>query len=280
MTEGLTKMREAFPHHQISKLPKETRKQIDERKTGVNMLWKCPVCQGAHHKDAVHLDYVGHAALTDRMLDADMAWSWEPMAFTQDGLPARDGNGGLWIKLTIDGVSRLGYGAADGKQGGDAVKEIIGDALRNAAMRFGAALDLWHKGDLHLDEETDAPSLEVQAANDRVNNPVPHEKPKRAVKWDGPYSGVSQLKAKLHDVDRTLRGLGDSGELAGYLETEDFKQFRKVCLEHMPCYLDGTHPAPADFVGIDHLVDQMRRDFESIENQGDNDVRYMLEGKG
>jgi hypothetical protein len=29
------------------------------------------------------------------------------------------------------------------------VKEAIGDALRNAGMRFGAALDLWHKGDLH-----------------------------------------------------------------------------------------------------------------------------------
>ena len=31
------------------------------------------------------------------------------------------------------------------------MKERIGDALRNAAMRFGAALDLWHKGDLHAD---------------------------------------------------------------------------------------------------------------------------------
>jgi hypothetical protein len=36
------------------------------------------------------------------------------------------------------------------------MKERIGDALRNAAMRFGAALDLWHKGDLHLDESADA----------------------------------------------------------------------------------------------------------------------------
>ena len=35
------------------------------------------------------------------------------------------------------------------------MKERIGDALRNAAMRFGAALDLWHKGDLyaHVEEE-------------------------------------------------------------------------------------------------------------------------------
>ena len=49
--------------------------------------------------------------------------------------------------------SRLGYGHAEGKTGGDAVKEVIGDALRNAAMRFGAALDLWHKGDLHSSNE-------------------------------------------------------------------------------------------------------------------------------
>lgn len=33
------------------------------------------------------------------------------------------------------------------------MKERIGDALRNAAMRFGAALDLWHKGDLHIDDD-------------------------------------------------------------------------------------------------------------------------------
>ena len=32
------------------------------------------------------------------------------------------------------------------------MKERIGDALRNAAMRFGAALDLWHKGELHVNE--------------------------------------------------------------------------------------------------------------------------------
>jgi hypothetical protein len=108
---------------------------------------------------ANHLDYVGHAALTDRLLDADPEWSWEPFALTPEGLPALDRNGGLWIKLTVCGVTRPGYGSADGKSGGDAIKEIIGDALRNAAMRFGAALDLWHKGDLHADEadNDDAP---------------------------------------------------------------------------------------------------------------------------
>jgi hypothetical protein len=68
-----------------------------------------------------------------------------------------DGQGGMWIRLTVCGVTRLGYGHAGDKTGGDAIKEVIGDALRNAAMRFGAALDLWHKGDLHgpdADDET------------------------------------------------------------------------------------------------------------------------------
>lgn len=150
---SLTKLREPFSANQISKLPKESRKQIDERKTDrTKVVWNCPVCGGIHHKDAVHLDYVGHAALTDRLLDTDIEWSWEPLAFTEIGLPAFDENGGLWLRLTVCGVTRLGYGSADGKSGGDAKKEIIGDGLRNAAMRFGAALDLWHKGDLHADD--------------------------------------------------------------------------------------------------------------------------------
>lgn len=151
---ALALLRKEFPEHQISKLPKETKAQIDARKAADGrsvMVFGCKVCGGHHHKDAVHLDYVGHAALTDRLLDADYLWSWEPVGFTPEGLPALDRNGGLWIKLTVAGVTRYGYGAADGKSGGDAMKEMIGDALRNAAMRFGAALDLWHKGDLHVE---------------------------------------------------------------------------------------------------------------------------------
>lgn len=149
---GLANLRKPFTGSQISKLPKESRAQIDERKTNRSSAINCTICGGWHHKNAVHLDYVGHAALTDRLLDTDIEWSWEPVAFNQEGLPAFDRNNGLWIKLTVCGVTRFGYGSADGKSGGDAVKEIIGDALRNAAMRFGAALDLWHKGDLHSED--------------------------------------------------------------------------------------------------------------------------------
>lgn len=124
-TDALKKMREPFPPNQISYLP----------------------------KGGVKLAYVGHAAITDRLLDVDPGWTWEPLALDERGLPALDEVGGLWIRLTVLGVTRLGYGDAGAKKGGDAMKERIGDALRNAAMRFGAALDLWHKGDLHAEPE-------------------------------------------------------------------------------------------------------------------------------
>ena len=123
--EGLALLRAPFPAHQISQLP----------------------------KGGIMLSYVGHAALTDRLLDADPCWNWEPMHIDPaNGLPALDAIGGLWIKLTVCGVTRIGYGDAGDKKGCNAMKERIGDALRNAAMRFGAALDLWHKGELHADE--------------------------------------------------------------------------------------------------------------------------------
>lgn len=182
---GLALLRTPFPPHLISKLPKETRAQADERKARKQgcMVWKCPECGGAHHKDAVHLDYVGHAALTDRLLDCDPHWYWEP--YVAPGLP-NPGNG-MWIKLHVCGQSQIGYGHADGKSGGDAIKEIIGDALRNAAMRFGAALDLWHKGDLHLDE-SDEPQGNQQ--------PTKRETAKPAIINDGQWAIITDLIEK------------------------------------------------------------------------------------
>lgn len=152
---GLALMRQPFAGNQLSKLPKPTKAQTDAVKADFKKGIRCKICGAWHHPDVVHLDYVGHAALTNRLLECDPTWNWEPVAFDQSGRPAFDENGGLWIKLTVCGVTRFGYGHPDGKKGGDAVKEVIGDALRNAAMRFGAALDLWHKGDLHADEAED-----------------------------------------------------------------------------------------------------------------------------
>lgn len=115
-----------------------------------------PSAIGKLPKGGVQLDYVGHAATTDRLLMVDPEWTWEPVAFDENGLPAFQGKN-LWIRLTVCGVTR--YGVGDGSS----VKECIGDAIRNAAMRFGVALDLWSKEELeqsgHEDRE---PELQPQ----------------------------------------------------------------------------------------------------------------------
>jgi hypothetical protein len=156
--KGLALLRAPFPANQIGKLPKPFKKDSPKG--------QCDECGGWHGLPAAHLDYVGHAAITDRLLDADPAWAWEPLSLNEQGLPALDSNGGLWIKLTIGGVTRLGYGDAQGKTGGDAMKERIGDALRNAAMRFGVALELWHKGDLHAPTEEELAAARKEARDD------------------------------------------------------------------------------------------------------------------
>lgn len=139
------------------------------------------------------LDYVGHADVTERLLEADPYWNWYPVAHHEDGTPKcvvnQDGNPiGLWIKLEVCGHQRLGYGSCEpGKS--DAVKELIGDALRNAAMRFGVALALWSKtreNDISFDPAPAAnpvPPRKPQAARTpqvsaaAVRNDPPHEEP-------------------------------------------------------------------------------------------------------
>jgi hypothetical protein len=125
------------------------------------------------------------------------------MAVGQDGLPAFDKDGGLWIKLRICGVTRLGYGDSQGKRGGNAVKEAIGDALRNAGMRFGAALDLWHKGDLHDAEDEkgreDTPTARPVPAGDAGAQALAarrHEQPN----WDELLKGARNNRDMLLDL--------------------------------------------------------------------------------
>lgn len=138
--EDLKKLREPFAENQIGKLP----------------------------KGGIFLDFVGHAHLTARLLDVDPLWSWEPFAVDERGLPALDDHGGLWINLTVCGVTRPGYGDPGRSVGANAIKEAIGDALRNAGMRFGIALQLWAKGD--LDAPAKKPRTDLDDALDELDD--------------------------------------------------------------------------------------------------------------
>lgn len=178
---GLARLLEPFPESAVSHLPRGTCRDCTDspRKRCDRHQWvsNCTVCGGHHSSAVIHLDYVGHADVTVRLLEADPLWSWEPVAWREDGTPARDADGGMWIRLTVCGVTRLGYGDSQGKRGPNGTKELIGDALRNAAMRFGVAVDLWSKSDAaeerkaaggHMDDtplpdEPDADALEKLA---------------------------------------------------------------------------------------------------------------------
>lgn len=196
---GLAQLRAPFPDNQVNALPKPYQKDAAKG--------NCRECGGYHGLPAVHLAYVGHAALTDRFLDVDPEWAWEPVAFASDGLPAFDKNGGLWIRLTLCGVTRLGYGDAQGKSGPNAVKEAIGDALRNAGMRFGAALDLWHKGDLHdageERGETVTPIEPDEAQYAQADNPEPFRAKIESAQTSSDLDAIGkEIKgAKLHPDD-------------------------------------------------------------------------------
>lgn len=142
-----TSLRAPFTAAQVGKLPKVNCGDCSnkDRQCGKHEKRTCRVCKAYVSSQHIHIDYVGHAHVTERLLDVDPDWNWEPLALDGQGLPALDQNGGMWIRLEVGGTKRLGYGHAGQKRGGDAIKEVIGDAIRNAAMRFGVALDLWKK---------------------------------------------------------------------------------------------------------------------------------------
>lgn len=228
--EQAAALRQPFPSSAVGKLPKPYKKDSPKG--------NCPECSGYHGLPAVHLDYVGHAATTDRLLTVDPDWSWEPMGTDQAGLPAPDAQGNLWIRLTVCGVTRIGVGD------GASMKERIGDAIRNAAMRFGVALDLWSKEELeqahgpaslppfseHGTHETsvpgDAPAPPPEASQEHPPSPG-------AEHTDGPMDdktrremfacfGEKQIPEE-EQLDRINRLLGTAYESRGDLTQEHAK---------------------------------------------------------
>ncbi|MET9053332.1 hypothetical protein ABZW50_19520 [Streptomyces bacillaris] len=154
--EALHKLREPFLDTEIRYLPRVWCKACkDSRGQGCDKhaMVQCDKCKQRMPRNGhIDLRFVGHAEATNRLLNVDPFWDWEPLTVDERGLPQFDGYRGLWIRLTVCGMTRLGYGHAGDKTGGDALKEVIGDAIRNAGMRFGMALDLWTSSDLEIVE--------------------------------------------------------------------------------------------------------------------------------
>ena len=214
--EPLQVLRRPFPPETIGKLPRVTCQACSKAQGRCcgergHVKRECNVCGNYITSAHIHLDYVGHAETTDRLLTADPYWEWEPMERETDphlmataiekgpetlaaylkACPPRfvRANGqpvGLWINLTVDGVTRPGYGSIEpGKF--DAEKQLIGDALRNAAMRFGVALTLWAKSELES-EMDETPATTGQSA--------PRPAPEGGGEWPITRSGPTRSNAE------------------------------------------------------------------------------------
>lgn len=161
LKEILDQLAVPFPSESIGKKPTVWCKPCRDKKCEKHKPRKCGECKQTLTSAHSHLDFVGHAYVRERLNQVDPHWNWKPLAFAPTGLPYFDDNGGLWIELTIGGKTHLGYGDAPGKRGGDAIKEVIGDALRNAGQSFGIALEMW-KGGARAEVIDDIPERQVE----------------------------------------------------------------------------------------------------------------------
>ncbi|MFH9236004.1 hypothetical protein [Streptomyces globisporus] len=215
--EALHRLREPFKPEEIRYLPRVWCKACRDAKGTCNRndheRRQCRKCGQSMTTAHIDLRFVGHAEATNRLLNVDPFWDWEPMAPDANGLPQYDGNRGMWIRLTVCGMTRLGYGSADGKSGGDAVKEIIGDAIRNAGMRFGMALDLWTSSDLEivesggssLDETASSPAQDSRPEAARPHAMSPAETQQQVL---GPF--LERVRNGWDTLEATLQALAEA----------------------------------------------------------------------
>jgi len=126
-----------------------------------------PSIVGKLPRGGTTLDFVGHAEITRILIEIDPNWFWEPCGWI-DGRPAiieTNGMAVMWGNLTILGKSMLGVGSVRADKP-DLDKELVGDFLRNASMRFGICLSLWSKSE--WDEPAAAPKPAGVVSQDNI----------------------------------------------------------------------------------------------------------------
>ena len=213
-----------FDQDEVEKLPKQLRKDdrdYDYCRQGTRVSADGHYCGGRHAR-ALHLDYIGHAGITDRLNQVDPLWTWEPMGYTPQGTPLMT-DGGMWGKLTVLGVTRIGFGDAQGKTGPNAVKEIIGDFLRNASMRFGVGTYLWGKSESALAKKRgEEPDNDDESRHQTTMGAVRSQTADQpaAIDWEAQYKATGGDKTKLEALRHMAKNSGapDDFWLFGWIE--------------------------------------------------------------
>ena len=106
----------------------------------------------------------------------------------------------MWATLTLLGKSFLGVGSVRSDKP-DMDKELIGDFLRNASMRFGIALSLWSKQD--WSDNTTITTLPTAQRAEEAKKYVPNH----------PAKGVPSPKVVQEFVDDRVVSLDEVAEI-------------------------------------------------------------------
>jgi hypothetical protein len=168
-----TALREPFPPEQIGKLPATQKRPAQ--------------------------DFVGHAAVTDRLNMVASDWS-----YTVDELFNHGGD--CWIRgtMTIGGISRPEYGD------GSTPKEAIGNFIRRGAMRFGVALDLWSREELTANLKASAETTDA-ASSPASGKQAPSEPKPPASADGGPTPDLSVGQGAPPNLSSSEAAPADSG---------------------------------------------------------------------
>lgn len=252
--KALEQLRRPFKPDEIEKLPKVVSRDNnkDRCQRGSRVSADGHYCGGWHGR-AMHLDYVGHAGITERLNEVDPDWDYEFMHVelppwadaavaklyergTAEGLAEAKRlvrahgrpltqDGGYWIRLTVLGITRMGFGDADGKSGANATKEVIGDALRNAAMRFGVGTYLWSKS-----EAAEAKRLGVEDPEEQPAAREPDQMPEEAP----PQPADDGRAAFMQNLERAR---GNRQNLAALRKWANEKNYPAEAIEAVDTYL-------------------------------------------
>jgi hypothetical protein len=140
-------------------------------------------------------------------------------------------------------------------------------ANRQDAQGYGSALTYARRYALQtafgVPTEDDDGNGAVRSASDRPT--TGETPPRKRVTLDGPYTCPTQLMTAAREFVRTLNGIGDLAEFVAWKQTKDVKEFVNQLRRDLPDWWAGGPSVPADFVPLEILVSQKKRDLEQLE---------------
>lgn len=179
-----------------------------------------PKIVGKLPKGGSMLDFVGHADVNKALIEIDPLWTWQPVAWDDDGMPkikVANGVATMWGIMTIHGKQMLGVATVQANKP-DLYKELASDFLRNAAMRFGIYLSLWTKNEWEeqsVPEKSSARKTKAEKTEDDFMRPAHPDALKKFV-------AVCAENNIDHDQVASHAGV----DLAGIVSTGDLVKLR------------------------------------------------------